>query len=82
MLTISTGADGNDVNQRPNLVPGVDAVTGDTSRWLNAAAFAAPAPGTFGNAPRNGFRGPSAWQIDLALTKRLSLGGSRRLELC
>lgn len=64
-----TGPDGNDVNQRPNVVPGVTAVTGDTADWLNNAAFAAPAPTEFGNAPRNGFRGPAAWQLDLSLNK-------------
>jgi Carboxypeptidase regulatory-like domain/TonB dependent receptor len=68
-----TGPDGNDVNQRPNVVPGVIAVTGDTSDWLNNAAFVAPAASEFGNSPRNGFRGPSAWQLDLSLNKAVRI---------
>jgi len=75
------GADGNDINQRPNAVAGVEAVTGNTSNWLNLAAFSAPAAGTFGDAPRNGIRGPGAWQLDLSLAKRVRLGGTRGLQL-
>jgi TonB dependent receptor len=66
-----TAPDGSDVNQRPNLLSGVTAVTGSTSDWLNNAAFAAPAATEFGNSPRNGFRGPAAWQLDLSLNKAI-----------
>jgi len=55
--------------QRPNLVAGVDPYLKDGVRWLNPAAFAAPAPGTFGNLPRNFLRGPSFWQADLMFSK-------------
>ena len=56
------------------MVPGVSFVpaTGRTPQhWINASAFALPAPGTFGNAPRNLLRGPGTWQIDGALQKDL-----------
>lgn len=76
-----TGPDGNDVNQRPNLVPGVEPVTGNIERWFNPAAFAVPAATEFGNAPRNGFRGPGAWQLDLSLSKRIPLQARMSLEL-
>jgi len=76
-----TAPDGSDVNQRPNLVPGAEAVTGNTDKWLNLAAFAAPAAGEFGNSPRNGFRGPSSWQFDLSLNKAIRLAGRTSLEL-
>ncbi len=76
-----TAPDGSDVNQRPNLVPGVEPVLGNTDRWLNSAAFAAPAANQFGNSPRNGFRGPSAWQFDLSLNKAIRLGGRTSLDL-
>lgn len=81
VLVNRTGPDGSDVNQRPNLLSGVDAVAGDTARWFNAAAFAVPAAGEFGNAPRNGFRGPGTWQVDVSLSRRLRLGGRAGLEL-
>lgn len=81
VLVNRTGPDGNDVNQRPNVVSGVTPVRGDTGQWFNAAAFAVPAANEFGNAPRNGFRGPGAWQIDLSLTRRLRIAGRSDLEL-
>ncbi len=71
----ATLPDGNSLSpQRPNIVPGISFVpaAGRTPQhWINAAAFAAPAPGTFGNAPRNLLRGPGTWQIDGALQKDL-----------
>lgn len=76
-----TAPDGSDVNQRPNLVPGIEPVTGDTSRWLNVAAFAAPSANQFGNSPRNGFRGPSAWQFDLSLNKAIRFGARRSIDV-
>ena len=77
-----TGPDGNDVNQRPNLVPGVEAQPeGKPAGWLNLAAFAVPAANEFGNAPRNGFRGPGLCQVDVALTKRTRIGSSRSFDI-
>ncbi len=81
VLITRTAPDGNDVNQRPNLVPGVEAVPGgEPTGWLNVAAFAAPAANEFGNAPRNGFRGPGAWQLDLSLTKRIRVAADSSIE--
>jgi hypothetical protein len=76
-----TAPDGSDVNQRPNLVSGAEAVTGDIDRWLNPLAFALPAANEFGNSPRNGFRGPAVWQLDLSLSKRVPLGARASLDL-
>jgi hypothetical protein len=62
--------------QRPDLVPGVSLTPpggSSVSQWINPAAFAVPAPGTFGNAPRNLLRGPGLWQTDLALAKHIQL---------
>jgi hypothetical protein len=47
---------------------------------LNRAAFAQPAAGTFGNLPRNYAVGPAFWQVNLAVSKFVSLG-TRRVEL-
>jgi hypothetical protein len=76
-----TAPDGSDVNQRPNLVAGVEPVLGNTDLWLNSAAFAAPAANQFGDSPRNGFRGPSAWQFDLSANREIRLAGRTSLEL-
>jgi len=75
--------DGNTNNQRPNLVPGVSLTPpgGATrSEWINPAAFAIPAPGTFGNAPRDIARGPGLWQVDLGAGKRIPLTERYRLQ--
>lgn len=75
--------DGNSNSQRPDLVPGVSLTPrgGRTlARWINPAAFAMPAAGTFGNAPRNVGRGPGAWQMDVGTTKRVGLGESGYIE--
>ena len=68
--------DGNTTDQRPDLVPGVSLTPPGGSSigaWINPAAFAVPAAGTWGNAPRDLFRGPGAWQIDMGLGKQLPL---------
>ena len=67
--------DGNSTSiQRPDRVPGVS-LTPPQGRspqhWINPAAFAVPAAGTFGNASRNPLRGPGTWQIDTSLEKQI-----------
>ncbi len=73
--TAATLPDGNTMSpQRPNLVPGVPLTPagGRTPQLsINKAAFALPAAGTFGNAPRNLLRAPGTWQIDASLQKGL-----------
>jgi len=59
--------------RRPNLVAGVDpfaSVPGVDRSFINPAAFAAPAPGQFGDLTRNKFSGPSFRQLDITLAKR------------
>ncbi|MBO0723168.1 MAG: TonB-dependent receptor, partial [Blastocatellia bacterium] len=41
--------------------------------WLNPAAFAIPAPGTWGNLGRYIARGPGNYEIDGSLTKTFKL---------
>jgi hypothetical protein len=79
----SSVPDGNTTSQRPDLVPGVSLTPiGGKSigEWINPAALAVPADGTFGNAPRDIGRGPGAWQIDLGGAKQIPLSESVRLE--
>ena len=61
--------------RRPDLIAGVDPyIFGiDGWRYLNPAAFAMPAPGTYGNLPRNFLKGPVFHQFDLTLQKRFRL---------
>jgi len=77
-----TAPDGASGSERPDLVPGVSLTpTGgkSVSGWINPAAFATPA-GTFGTAPRNLFRGPGTWQVDMGLGKEFSLAERGRIE--
>jgi hypothetical protein len=70
--------DGNSVSgyERPDVVAGVSLTPpgGQTpAQWINPAAFATPANGTWGNTGRNIVRGPNLWQIDAALAKTFTL---------
>ncbi|MFP5229107.1 MAG: carboxypeptidase regulatory-like domain-containing protein [Acidobacteriota bacterium] len=70
--------DGNNVDQRPNLVPGVPLYLGHSvSHWLNPAAFSLPAAGTWGSAGRNLAVGPTLWQGDAAVQKTFHLGAEQ-----
>jgi hypothetical protein len=67
--------------RRPDLVPGVDPfINRDGLLFLNPAAFATPAPGTFGNLERNSIHGPAFTQTDIFFSKRFTVGGRRDLE--
>ena len=58
--------------ERPNYVAGVSLTPpgGSTPNdWINPAAFAVPANGTFGNLGRNAFRAPRLSQLDMGLSK-------------
>ncbi len=79
----SSVPDGNTTDQRPNLVPGVSTTPSGGAtigEWINPAAFAIPADGTFGDAPRDVARGPGAWQMDFGVGKRIALSERARLE--
>jgi hypothetical protein len=78
-LTLSRSAsallDGNNVNQRPNRVAGVPLYLPGrgVSAWLNPAAFANPAAGTWGNLAKNVATGPPLWQDDSTIQKTFRL---------
>ena len=69
--------------QRPNLVGDPELPAGErtVSRWFNTSAFAAAAPFTIGSSSRNPVRGPGYRNLDLAVIRRMSLSGSKALEL-
>jgi hypothetical protein len=48
--------------------------------WVNPAAFALPAPGTFGNLGRNSIRGPARWVADMSAQKNFSIYEKARLQ--
>jgi hypothetical protein len=67
--------------RRPDLVTGVNPYLTNDRLILNPAAFTTPAPGTFGNVPRNFLRGPNFRQFDMVLTKRIRFSERTNLEL-
>jgi len=67
--------------RRPDVVPGVDPFIRDGGLlFLNPAAFATPAPGTFGNLERNAIHGPGSKQVDMFFAKHVNAGARRDLE--
>jgi hypothetical protein len=70
-------------NQRPNVVPGVEAMTSGSQEeravtgWINPAAFSAAPAFTFGDSPRTNpdWRGPGQRTTDLAISKTQRFGG-------
>jgi hypothetical protein len=83
-VTRSSGdlPDGNNSDQRADIVPGVNPIPANQSpdQWINPAAFAVPARGTWGNAGRNILRGPDLFQVDLALQKQFPIGSQRSVQ--
>jgi hypothetical protein len=70
---------------RPNLVgdpfaSSASCHTRTPTCWVNAAAFATPAPYTFGNAGTDEVRGPGFNQLDFAVAKNFALSERQRLE--
>jgi hypothetical protein len=72
---------GQTQNQRADYIGGNPyAADRGPGLWLNPAAFAVPAAGTYGSSGRNGFRGPGLWQADVGLTKRIRLTEGMNLD--
>ncbi len=77
-------------NERPNCVgdpvPANQGMTSDPklpndSKWIDIAAFAQAAPGTWGNCGVGILSAPGFTNTDLTLAKRFKAGGERYLEL-
>ena len=69
-------------SERPNYNAGVSLTPpgGSTpNEWINPAAFSVPANGTFGNLGRNAFRAPGISQLDLGVSKFVTI--TERLNL-
>jgi len=80
-LDPSVVPDGDNRYTRPDYVAGEPLYPSNQNinNWLNPAAFATPAPGTWGNLGRNVARGPGYFEIDTAIQRNVTL--SERLAL-
>ena len=68
--------DGQRANQISDDVYGPKTLT----QYLNPAAFAQPAPGTFGNHVRASITGPGQWVINTAVSRMLTFFGTQTVE--
>jgi hypothetical protein len=91
ILTALSGSWLNIITGRDNALTGiqmqrVDQVSDDVygqktvTSYLNPAAFAQPAPGALGSYVRNSIKGPGFWTVDMALSRNVSVGGTRSME--
>jgi hypothetical protein len=65
---------------RPNAVDDPNLASPDPARWINPAAFAMPAYGTFGNAGRNIVQGPPLHEMNFSLLKDTQIAGDLKLQ--
>jgi hypothetical protein len=82
-MTITTNQDralNGVANQRVNQL--MANVYGDKtpSKYLNPAAFALPAFGTFGNSGAGSVRGPGTWQFDLAVSRTFQIREAQKID--
>ena len=67
-------------NDRPNVAGNPELSNPTTSEWFNTAAFAFPAPGTFGNAGRNILEGPGFESVNVSLVKNTNFTETVKLQ--
>lgn len=65
------GGGSSGASRVPNLLPGVNPYLNNDREYLNPAAFAIPAPGTFGNFRRGQLRGPASYVVNVAILRTL-----------
>ena len=72
-FTVTTGVDTaltGQPNQRANQILSDPYMPNRTfSQWLNPAAFAAAASGTYGTMPIDALLGPGRWNVDMGVTR-------------
>jgi hypothetical protein len=74
LVTTTDTTGENEYTQRPNITGNpfagiTHAIQGGVVQWINPAAFANPAFGTYGNYIRNSIYGPGLEDVDLSLFK-------------
>ena len=81
-FSATTGVDNalnGQANQRPDQISD-DVYVKQGYRWLNAAAFRAPAAGAFGNLVNNSLIGPGRFNVDLGIVRSFRVGGERAVQ--
>ncbi|MBA3712027.1 MAG: TonB-dependent receptor [Pyrinomonadaceae bacterium] len=81
---VSTGRDNSltGIGQdRPDVVGDHKLDNPTLDRWFNTSAFVANKPGQFGNAARNPLEGPGAFNMDIALIRRIRIGERHSVQI-
>ena len=79
---VNTGQDNaltGQANQRPDQVMD-NPYLKQGYRYLNPAAFKAPAPGTYGNLKANSLVAPNWYNLDMGLVRSFHIGGERQVQ--
>ncbi len=77
----NTGSLNSDMSLRPDIIGDpLVGITQNRNEWFNPAAYAVPAPFTFGNAAKNSLRGPNLFTMDLSLSKNFPIRERMNLQ--
>ena len=79
--TNSYSLGGNNFQWFPNVIGNPKLQNRGPNQWFNEAAFAAPAPGTFGDERRNQLTGPGFERVNLGLGKTFHFTEGIHLEV-
>jgi hypothetical protein len=83
-FSVTTGIDGaltGQPTQTPNLVGNPYPAHQTITNWINTSAFAAPAPGTYGNLGLYNLKGSAVFQFDMALTRTFQIRERKTLQV-
>ena len=80
MLTNNSYSLSSNGLQFPNVVGNPALANPSINSWFNVNAFAAPAPGTFGNMGRNSLYGPGLWTVGTSLVKTFTITEHVKLD--
>lgn len=80
VLAWDQAGNGQNGQERPNIISGVNPIIGNVNEWGNPAAFSVPAVGTLGDLQRNYLSGPDLVDLDLAVLKDTRLSERTRLQ--
>jgi len=72
---------GSNFTWRPNLIGNPHLGHSSVQQWFNEAAFAVPAPGTFGDVHRNSLTGPAFSRVNLSLGKSFAIWEQVSLQI-
>ena len=81
-FSATTGVDNalnGQANQRPDKISD-DVYVKQGYRWLNPAAFRAPAAGGYGSLVNNSLIGPGRFNVDMGVVRSIRVGGERQVQ--